>query len=215
MTDADRLADLTVRELGARLASADPIPGGGSAAALAGVLAASLVKMVVELTHPANAAEPGESDALREIGLAASEAQSELLNLADLDANAYAAVVRARRLPREAEADREARRVQIVAATQEATRVPLRTAEVACAVLELAERIARTGNRNAISDAGVAAQLAAAAVHSAALNVRINLPALPPEDPLRAEATDRIDELRSDADLRLDRVLAVVAERMG
>jgi formiminotetrahydrofolate cyclodeaminase len=79
--------------------------------------------------------------------------------------------------------------------------VPLRTAEVAAEVLALAHAIAPIGNRNAASDAGVAAQLAAASVRGALLNVRINLPYLAADEPLRTSApidAARLERLASE-----------------
>jgi formiminotetrahydrofolate cyclodeaminase len=181
------LSQLSIRELTARLASSEPIPGGGSAAALAGAMGAALVSMVVELTvgRP-DAAD--QADTLRDLGEKAAQRMRALLDLAEEDAVAYAAVVRARRLPKETEADREARADALRTAMVEAARVPLRTAEEAAEVLALAHAVAPIGNRNAASDAGVAAQLAAASVRGALLNVRINLPYLSADEPLRTSA---------------------------
>src|SRR5688572_9587816 len=123
----ERLTDLTVRRLVERLATSDPVPGGGSAAALAGAMGAALIRMVVELTAGRPAAE-GYTGELTEIGVAASGWQSELLNLAELDSTAYDAVVRARRLPRDSELEKQARATQVAAAVREATRAPLATA---------------------------------------------------------------------------------------
>ncbi len=209
----ERLTELTVRRLVERLATSDPVPGGGSAAALAGAMGAALVRMVVELTLGRSAAE-GNERALTEIGVAASNWQSELLNLAELDASAYAAVVTARRLPRDSERDRHARDVQVAAALREATRVPLATARVAHEVLGLAELLAPIGNRNAVSDVGVAALLAATALRGAALNVEINLPHLPADEPLRRGAADEVGILIVAVDERERAVRAAVAERL-
>jgi methenyltetrahydrofolate cyclohydrolase len=214
MTDPARLTDLTVRELTERLASREPVPGGGSAAALAGALGAALVHMVVELTVGRADATDTE-DGLRELALAAAEHQSELLNLSELDANAYAAVLRARRLPRDTDQQREARAVQVATAIREAARVPLKTAEIASNVLALAERAAAIGNRNAVSDAGVAASLAACAMRAAALNVKINLPGLPADDPLRGDAERRLVELLADLSERETAVQRAVERRIG
>lgn len=208
----ERLTELTVRRLVERLATADPVPGGGSAAALAGAMGAALISMVVELTAGRPAAADHEQD-LTELGVAASGWQSELLNLAQLDANAYDAVVRARRMPRDTDLEREFRTVQVEAAVREATRIPLATARVASDVLGLAERIAPIGSRNAISDVGVAAVLAAAAVRGAAMNVEINLPHVGSDDELRRTAADELATLLRDLDARERRVRDVVAER--
>ena len=199
-----RLTNLPTRELIERLATSDPIPGGGSASALAGAMAAALVHMVVALTanRPAVA---GNEQILDEIGSEAGAAQSELLRLAELDAAAYDAVIRARRLPKDTELERQSRDTQVHQATREATLAPLETVRRAADVLGLAERLAPIGNRNAVSDVGVGALLAVTAMRGAALNVRINLPYLPNDDPLREEAAgqlhallDRIDERERD-----------------
>lgn len=208
------ITDLPARELIERLASGEPIPGGGSASALTGAMGAALVQMVVALTRGRPAAaefEPG----LTEIAVAAANCQSELVNLADLDALAYAAVVSARRLPKETERERQARDVQVAAATREATRAPMQTARMAAAVLELAERLAPMGNRNAVSDVGVAALLAAAAIRGAALNVRINLPYLDAAEPLHDEAAGEVDRLLAGLDERERAIRAAVEARLG
>lgn len=209
-----RLADLSTRAFVERLATSDPVPGGGSAAALAGAMGAALIHMVVTLTasRPTSAEHEAE---LGQIARAAVSWQSELLNLMEVDAAAYDAVVRARRLPRGSEVERRAREMQIAAATREATRVPVETAARAADVLALAERLAPIGSVHAISDVGVGALLAAAAVRGAAMNVRINLPYLGEDDPLRAEAAARIDGLLADLDRREVGVRSAVEERMG
>ena len=209
----ERLNDLSVRSLVERLATSDPVPGGGSAAALAGAMGAALVHMVVELTSGRPAAAEHE-DSLAEIGRTAIHWQAELLNLAELDANAYAAVVAARRLPKDSERDREARTTQLAAAVREATLAPLATARAASEVLDLAERLAPIGNRNAISDVGMAGLLAAIALRGAALNVEINLPFVTSDDVLRAEAGDEITRMLETVDDRDRRVRQTVAERL-
>ena len=210
----ERLTDLTVRRLVERLATSDPVPGGGSAAALAGAMGAALVRMVVELTVGRPAAE-GHAEELTDIGVAASGWQSELLNLAELDASAYDAVVRARRLPRDSDLHKQARETQVAAAVREATRAPLATARVANEVLGLAERLAPIGNRNAISDVGVASLLAVAAIRGAAMNVEINLPSLPEDDPLRPEARAALGSQLADLDRRERALAAAVGDRIG
>jgi methenyltetrahydrofolate cyclohydrolase len=207
------LSNLTVRELSERLASDAPIPGGGSAAALAGAMGAALLSMVVELTLGRPDAEQHE-ELLKEAGEAAVQRRGALLDLAEEDAVAYAAVVAARRLPKETEANREARARALRTAMVEAARVPLRTAEVATEVLELVQAVAPIGNRNAISDAGVAALLAATSVRGALLNVRINLPYLSADEPLRASAPQDVERLERLAAERERAALEVVGARI-
>jgi formiminotetrahydrofolate cyclodeaminase len=95
-----------------------------------------------------------------------------------------------------------------------AARVPLRTAIVAAEVLELAERMAPIGNRNAVSDAGVAALLAAAALRGALLNVRINLPYLPADDSLRISAVGEISRLEAVAAAHEGAAMSAVDARL-
>jgi formiminotetrahydrofolate cyclodeaminase len=197
----DRLNDLPARELIERMATGDPIPGGGSAAALAGAMGAGLMRMVVALTVGRPAAAKHETE-LSEIAVAAAALQSELLNLVELDSAAYDGVIQARRLPRETDLERQARAVQVAAATREATRAPLQTARMAEQVLSLGERLAPIGSRNAISDVGVGALLASAALRGAVLNVQINLPSLEAEEPLRAESEAEIRRLVDGLELR-------------
>jgi len=208
------LAELTVRDLTERLASRDPVPGGGSASALAGALGAALVEMVCELT--VGKPEYEDVDAVaRQISAGAGELRGSLLAAAEEDAAAYLDVVAARRLPRDGDEERAARKAAIGEASVAATEVPLRVARLATEVLELAASIASVGNRNAVSDAGAAALLAAAAARGAALNVRINLPSLPEAHPLRADAAARLAELDSSVSKREAEALAAVSQRMS
>jgi len=194
MTDPIRLTDLSVGALADRLASSDPVPGGGSAAALAGALGAALVAMVAELTigRPDYAEH---EEVVRKLRFDALDRKGELLDLAQQDADAYEMVVRARHMPKDSESERATRSAALHEAMGEAARIPLRVAVVASEVLDLAERVAPIGNKNAVSDAGVAAQLAAAGLRGALLNVRINLPYLAADEPLRVTAPAEIARL--------------------
>lgn len=209
-----RLTELSTRELIERLATSDPIPGGGSASALAGAMGAALVHMVVALTAGRPAAA-GREDVLADIGTEAVAAQSDLLRLAELDAAAYDTVIRARRLPKDTDLERQSRETQVHQATREATMAPLETVRRGGDVLGLAERLAPIGNRNAVSDVGVGALLAAAAMRGAALNVRINLPYLADDDPLRDEATAELHALLDRIDERERDVRRAVEARLG
>lgn len=208
------LAALAVRELLVRLSTSDPVPGGGSAAALAGAMGASLVSMVAALT--VRRAENAEADALaRQIGEAAGSLRDELVDLAEQDSDAYQAFVSARRLPRETGEQRVARTEAMGTAILQAAEVPMRTARVASQALELARRIAAIGNRNAVSDAGVAAQLTSAAVRGAILNVRINLPLLPEDAPMRHTAPSELARLERETATLEAGAMADVSTRLG
>jgi len=156
------------------IASCSPAPGGGTAAALAGVMAASLVEMVANLTlgRKKYAAVQAEMSALaRE----ARELRGALSELAAEDARAYEEVMDAYKLPKDSLSAKETRETAVEKALHRAALVPLRTAEAALAVMEKAEIAARRGNQNALTDAGVATLLSSAAVRGALLNVKVNL----------------------------------------
>lgn len=157
------------------LASASPTPGGGSAASMVGALGAALVAMVARLTVGKPAFAAVDADA-RHLITKADDARQQLVAAMAADEAAFRSVMAAYRLPREAEADRVARRTAIALASREATTPPLTTARVAWGVLGLALDVARIGNPAVISDAAVAAWAAHAAIRASAINVRVNLP---------------------------------------
>lgn len=210
----DRPSALALRDLLDRLATSAPVPGGGSAAALSGAIGAGLLEMVVALTEGRPAAE-GHESSLAAISARATELRAELTDLIDLDADAYEAVVIARKLPRDSDAQRAERAERFAEATRGATIAPLRTARGADEVLSLATALAPIGNRNAISDVGVAGLLAAAALRAAGLNVSINLPSLADNDPLRTDAARELERLLSGLDTREDELRRTVGERIG
>jgi len=169
---------VTLGGLLAEIASDQPTPGGGTVAALAGALGAALVAMVARLTvgRKKYAAVAGPMGDI----LAEAEAlRAELTALMRADSAAFERVLVAVRLPQASAAEAEARERALVAATWEATRTPLATAEACAKVGDWAARVAATGNQNAVSDAATACALARAGVEAALWNVEINLKNLP------------------------------------
>lgn len=207
--------DLTLTAFGEKLASSDPVPGGGSASAVAASLAASLVQMVATLSQ----GRPKYADhaALHEAAIpAAQRLSTDLLDIADEDAAAYAACAFALKLPREAFEDKEFRDQQVKATAQVAAEVPLRCVERCREVLVLAEALAGRSNMNASSDLRVAALLAEAAGHGAAENVLVNLPLIGDTDWTRS-AEARVRQLLLEISELKDRVHEIVSsgERRG
>jgi formiminotetrahydrofolate cyclodeaminase len=168
-------ADLTVGQFIEKLSSAEPVPGGGAASALAGALGASLVAMVAALST----GRPKYADyeaTLARCGDVGRSLGSDFLRLADLDAEAYAGYAIALKLPRETEAQQAARKAAIQAAARAASDAPWECVKACGALITAVEALAGRSNVNAASDVLVAALLAEAAARGAAENVRINLP---------------------------------------
>jgi glutamate formiminotransferase/formiminotetrahydrofolate cyclodeaminase len=173
------------------LASADPTPGGGSAAAHSGALAAALVAMVARLSIGKKKFKNIEAQ-MREMSEKADQLREAFSAAVEQDALAFQQVMAAFKLPKETEKDKKARAQAIKEATLEAARVPLEVAQMAISCLNLASRAAELGNINAISDAGTAAGLALACLNGAGLNVRINLSSIDSN----AETNKMITKLR-------------------
>ena len=200
---------LTLAEFGDKLASSEPVPGGGSASAVAASLAASLVAMVATLSQ--GRPKYAEHAALHEMAIPAAQRLSrELLDLADEDAAAYAACAFALKLPREAFVDKEFRDQQVKATAQVAAEVPLRCVERCREVLVLAEALAGRSNVNASSDLRVAALLSEAAGHGAAENVLVNIPLIGENDWTRS-AEARVRQLLEEISTLKDRVHEIVS----
>jgi glutamate formiminotransferase / formiminotetrahydrofolate cyclodeaminase len=177
------------------VASGSPTPGGGTVAAFAGALASCLAVMVANLTL-GRKKYAAHDEAMRDVKRRAAAARSRLLALGRRDGEAFDAVLSARRLPSSTEAEAAVRTATLAAAELEATRVPLETAESCLEALDLAEVVARLGNHNAASDAGVGGLLAAAAAEGALLNVEINLKSLP-DDADKLDVQSRLQRLRA------------------
>ena len=171
------LASMTVERFVDEVSSSSPAPGGGSVAALAGSLGAALATMVANLTVGKKGYETAwaSSSALAERGQAL---KAQLLAAVDDDTKAFDDVLAAMRLPKASEEEKRARSDAMAAAYEKATSVPLATARLCLAAIELALEAALTGNRNSASDAGVGALIAKAGLEAAILKVRINLPSV-------------------------------------
>jgi len=168
-----------------RFASQDPTPGGGSAAALAGALAAALVEMVAGLPKTRTGA-PDEREKLDAAKASASKAGERLRQLVDLDTAAYNGVTAAYKMPKATDEEKAARTAAVARAMRQATEVPLETCERTADVLRAAAQALAHGNANAASDARTAMALCRAALDAGAENVRANLasPSIATEAPL-------------------------------
>lgn len=172
------------------LASKASTPGGGSAAAVMGAMGAALVSMVANFTIGKKGYE--EHDAAMRAALSQAEAlRTRLTDMIRADVEAFNQVMAAYGLPKETEADQSTRSEAIQSALKAATEVPLECARACVEAIELSRMVAEQGNRNVISDAGVAVLAAYSALRSAALNVYVNANAI--KDPGFVQA--RLGEL--------------------
>jgi methenyltetrahydrofolate cyclohydrolase len=171
------LTDLTVKAFLEKVASEEPVPGGGSIAALSASISAALIQMVGGLTQ-GKKSTPALDEIMAEMIQTASQLQSRMLEDIDRDAQAYAQVMKSYRRPKGSEEEKQARGEAIQEALKEAARVPLSVAEAGVGLLRLAEVAVRQGNPNAVTDAAVGTLMARSAVLGALFNVKINLAAI-------------------------------------
>lgn len=204
----DRSIERTLRAFSEDLASERAVPGGGSAAAYAGALGAGLAAMVGRIAAKKNAA--GAADYVAE----ADQLRADLLRLVDEDAAAFANVAAAMRLPRTTEEEKRDRRERMQVALLEAARVPLETASVSRSVLAWCDHGTGIATDAAVSDIGVAALLAHAALEGAALNVRINLASIKDAEHVAALTAD-LSRALDGAEEQRQRVLDAVAARIA
>lgn len=189
----------------ASVASSDPAPGGGSVAAIAGALAAALARMVAGLTlgRPRYATAADEMRLVRDH---AGKLIEQLESLAKRDAEAYSLFVDAQRLPQDSPDSAAHRDKAMHDSLLAATRIPLEICRATEEVVQLCEIVAEHGNRNAITDSGVAAALASSACKGASYNVRINARSLQDQSEGEALAVEAIARTSS---------AALIAERVS
>lgn len=196
-----------------RLAAGTPTPGGGSAAAHAGAMAAALVGMVARLTQGKNKYAQVEARML-EIAERADDLRAKLQQAVRLDAQAFESVMDAYRLSNKSKEEKRARKEAIEQATHGAAAVPLQVARWAVEVLKLAAEAAATGNVNAATDAGSGAAMAQAVLDASALNVRINAQNVQDEAAARAWI-DELEQLEVEAASVREQLRETLVARAG
>jgi glutamate formiminotransferase/formiminotetrahydrofolate cyclodeaminase len=195
------LASMSVQEFADETSRDSAAPGGGSVAALAGALAASLAAMVANLPHPKSKWKAVRGD-LEAVAVRSQEVKQQLLDAIDDDTWAFERLMAAGKASGPDAAD------TVRAATLEAARVPLTVAEACPEIVDLCGRAAELGMRASASDAGVGAVMARACVAGAAMNVRINLADIE-DDP---DAADMLRRARAAVESTRERADALEAE---
>ena len=195
------------------LASGEPTPGGGGAAAMMGAMGAALISMVCHLTIGKKGYEAVEDD-MRELLAQAEALRASLQEMVGDDASAFERLMSAYRLPKASEEEKAYRAAAIQNGLKGATQAPLECARAAAEVIRLAARAADRGNTNVISDVGVGALAGWAALRSAALNVNINVPQLKDRS-FADHALTEIAALLQECGPLADSIHARVTARLG
>jgi formiminotetrahydrofolate cyclodeaminase len=169
-----RLADTSLRDLLTAFSSPAPTPGGGSAAALASAVGASLLTMVARLPKT-RAGTDDDRTALAAADAALAGIRQELADAVDADSAAYDEVVGAYKMAKGTDEEKAERHAAIQRALRRATDVPLGVMRLSARALELARAIAVHGHRAAASDVGVGVALLRAGLRGACLNIEINV----------------------------------------
>ena len=209
---ARKLVDLTARGLAEETASESPAPGGGSISAYMGALGAALGTMVANLSAH-KAAYDDRWEEFSDMAEVGQTLMDELLHLVDEDTAAFNRIMAVFAMPKKTPEEKAARAAALEEATLYATQVPLRTMKKAYEVFDLVENMAANGNPASVTDAGVGALAARAAVRGAGLNVRVNAAGLKDRDAADALVAEAAD-LETLAEKREAAILAIVHSKI-
>lgn len=176
--DMSHLSQWTIEDFLKKLASDEPIPGGGSVSALAGALGAALIEMYCKLGAQRKGAGGDDQEVLQKINLEANNYQNQLTRLITDDSLAYGEVMAAFKLPKSTEEEIKARQSAIQKAFHHAVEVPLQTLYACLECLYLIAEVSALGNKSAFSDLKVAEYLCQSGAKGALENIEINIPSI-------------------------------------
>lgn len=202
------LKDLKITEFLEKTASGEPVPGGGSVAALSAALAASLTEMVANLTIGRKKFEAQESE-MKKIAAVAEGLREKLQEDIDDDSAAYEKVMAAFQFPKNTEEEKKRRTQAIQDALKKAALVPLGVARDAFSIMTLAQKVIADGNPNAATDGAVAVLAARSAVLAALYNIKINLSSIK-DSAFVAELMNEVDYLESQVSEKEQEILKLV-----
>lgn len=205
--------ELTIRAFLDKVASGEPVPGGGSVSALCGAISGALSAMVARLTVGKTNSQAQDAR-MEEIIESVTHIRTKLEQAIDEDSEAYDAVMKAYRMAKDTDEDKRARQNKIQESLKEAARVPLLVANLGVRLLDTAEELVREGNRNAVTDAAVAAIMGRSCVLGALLNVRINLLSIK-DATFRDAAKREADQLERRVMEKEKEILTLVSSMLG
>ena len=206
------LASMKINSFLSELASSSPAPGGGSVAALAGSLGAALSSMVCNLTI-GKEKYIDVLDEIKETLKKSEKIRKNLIRLIDEDTKAFNDVMKAFKMPKESENQKEKRRKAIQEGYKNAAKVPFKTAEICEKIFEVAKIVAKKGNQNSITDSAVSAIMAKAGIESAILNVKINLGSIKDENFVK-KISSELTKLQNAADKKTSEILKIVNSKI-
>lgn len=207
---SEKLVGMSMAGFSEELASDSPAPGGGSAAAYAGALAASLGTMVANLSANKRGWEDRHGY-FSDWAVKGQEDRKKLLAMVDEDTQAFNAILEAFRLPKETDAEKKTRQTAIANATLRATYSPLNMMRLANEQFPLLEAMTKEGNPNSVSDAGVGAICALAGVEGGWLNVMINLSGLKDQE-TSAKIANEANSILASAREKKDQIFKLVTQ---
>ncbi len=204
------LVNLTVTEFIEEVASDKPAPGGGSVSALGGALGAALAVLVGKTTVGKEKFAEVQKE-MEKVVSRGTELYQKFNKMVDEDTNAFNEILKAYRMPKD---DPQVRSKAIQNAFQGAAEVPLEVAKLSFEALDLILAVAERGNKNAITDAGVAALFAESAVRGAIFNVKINMLSIKDEK-IKAQYKNDIEEMLTQLDSKKEAILKVVEAELS
>lgn len=206
------IKDKSIQQFLDELASKAPTPGGGSAAAIMGAMGAALVGMVCNLTIGKKNYEAVE-DEMKATLAAAEDVRARLTDMIRADVTVFDQVMGAYGLPKDTEEQKQARTGAIQLALKAATDVPLDCARACAEVIRLSRVVAEKGNKNVVSDAGVAVLAGHGALKSAALNVFVNAAAIKDESFVQQRLSE-LNAILTGADVSTEEIYQEVKSRL-
>ena len=199
------MKNLKVTEFAEITASKNPVPGGGSIAALCGGLGAALVEMVSNLTIGNKKYTSVEAKMIISRDKA-KILRDELLEDIEKDSDAFTKVMDAFKMKKDTDEEKKARSEAIQKGLKNAALVPMNVAEKSYQVMEFSSDVVKFGNKNAVTDGMVSAMMARTAVLSALLNVKINLSSIKDETFVR-KMTEKVDLLNTRVKIKETEIL--------
>ena len=210
--ETGNLVNLTIKEFLSELASSSPAPGGGRVAALSGALGASLSSMVCNLTIGKDKYNNVQNE-IKKVLNKSEHLCKKLTKLIDKDTEAFNTVMKAFKMPKETEEQKNTRSKVIQEAYRLAANVPFETAKTCEEILEVAMVVAKKGNQSSITDAAISAIMAKAGVEGAILNIKINLSSIKDEKFVK-NINAQIEKLQKNANNKTTEILKLVNSKI-